>query len=688
MNEIRLSLGRRLLPWLLALALLVLAIVAGWRTLALREELTTQVRAQLEDELQDRITSWEDSLYEQLEGLLEDAAANPAHAWITEAGIRGKAEWFDSLYVWRTRQRRFSHGVLEEVAPQFLFPVPPADELDFVTGSPCSQRADIYEFPADVEPAEHARAVLAACSEEPMAVRLWLTSQLAVQLDKTHRMPDAALRVIEEGSGLDHDAMSLRAGIQKNLDPSRLVTQRLQRAEYLSKTGRDDLAFELYERTGREIVALDAPELRGVLDRVGMIVDKLDDASRTAEANRLDLLRLKAERRLRAYEEIGDRILPRSSSQTSEAPRFIYDQYSDPPFLLFYGPAGDGDMGVGLQMDQQRLLQDFLDKLRRSSLLRNYVDSVVVTEAGTGALVAGARRAGPVVVEVPFSRTLTHLRVGLRQEAVDARMAALDDQWVIPMIVVVFCVVLGVVALVAQLRADRQQLLLLVRQREFTTRVTHELKTPLAGIKVMAENLESGAYRSEREQRQAALRIVQEADRLAERVEEILAVARERKVPNPEPFDPEEAVLEAIDTWGPRLELGGVVLEADLDATEPIVGDMAAYRDAVGCLLDNALKYRDEGKEPSHVWLALRQDGKNVVLEVADDGIGVPADMREAIFEQFVRVEGNNRGKSGGHGLGLAQVKETAERHGGRVRCEDGTDGGAKFVLEIPSQAS
>jgi signal transduction histidine kinase len=125
-----------------------------------------------------------------------------------------------------------------------------------------------------------------------------------------------------------------------------------------------------------------------------------------------------------------------------------------------------------------------------------------------------------------------------------------------------------------------------------------------------------------------------------------------------------------------------VRLHADLHPTNSLVGDAAAVRDAVGCLLDNALKYRREGGE-SEVWLTLQQDGSEVVIDVIDNGLGVPPNMREAVFDRFVRIEGPNRGKSGGHGLGLAQVRDAAEAHGGSVACLEGKDGGARFVLRL-----
>jgi signal transduction histidine kinase len=123
---------------------------------------------------------------------------------------------------------------------------------------------------------------------------------------------------------------------------------------------------------------------------------------------------------------------------------------------------------------------------------------------------------------------------------------------------------------------------------------------------------------------------------------------------------------------------------ADLHPTDEVVGDMETLRDAISCLLDNALKYRREDRA-AHVWMKLEQTGRWVVVSVTDDGLGVPKEMRKSVFNQFVRVEGDNRGKAGGHGLGLAQVAQIARAHGGVARCEEGVDGGARFSLRLPA---
>ncbi len=86
------------------------------------------------------------------------------------------------------------------------------------------------------------------------------------------------------------------------------------------------------------------------------------------------------------------------------------------------------------------------------------------------------------------------------------------------------------------------------------------------------------------------------------------------------------------------------------------------------------------------MWLNVIDEDKFAVIEVIDNGMGVPLDQRKRIFEPFVRVEGSNRGKSGGHGLGLSQVVEIVRAHGGTIACEDGVDGGAKFVVRLPAR--
>jgi signal transduction histidine kinase len=670
---------RRAFPVVVGGMLIVLAATSLWGLLSVRSEMYVQVHTQLEAQLQDRVANWEDGIIGSLDEWREAAAVDPTEAWAAERRIHQKKPWFDALYIWQPARIQRVGREQHVVGGRFLFPLePPIQRI--ITEHPCLS-API----ASAGPIPAAIARVALCDAAPAPVRLYASTEVATHLQRLAELPGvdreallkAAIVVLERG--VDPKTVTLRDGISElGVDPIVLAAARTQRADVMEALGDHSGSIDAHYALGIEITELDAPEYRRLLLYVGHIVTALKDRKDTARTSRLEAAIAQADRRVRAYLEIRDRVLKRPPSQASEDARFIRDQYSETPFLLYLGPVQSADVGAAIQVDQSALVRDFLTVNKR------WRDTLLVVDL-SGKVLGGVHDGGPPAVETTFSRTLSHLRVGLTQAAIDERLAKLAPQWLIPAGVVVLCFAAGIVALRYQIEADRQLQALLVRQRDFTARVTHELKTPLAGIKIMAENLEAGRYRDASQARQMALSILQEADRLAARVNEILNVAKERKIPDPVPFDPEEVALEAIETWGPRLKRAGVELNADLDAAEPVLGDGDAMRDALGCLLDNALKYRREDRHDSQVWLTLRQDGDRVLYEVKDNGLGVPPDEREAIFERFVRVEGPNRGTAGGHGLGLAQVREVVEQHEGSVYCQDGEDGGAMFVVSLPA---
>jgi len=202
----------------------------------------------------------------------------------------------------------------------------------------------------------------------------------------------------------------------------------------------------------------------------------------------------------------------------------------------------------------------------------------------------------------------------------------------------------------------------------------------------MAENLELGAV-DPRMVEAFAGRIISESDKLTERIEEILAVARSRSPARPVPYDLGVLVEDVLKEWEPRFQDGGVALRRRIDPVDLAVGDVPLLRDCVVCLLDNAFKYRRPDHPRPMVEVLLRQEGRTAVLEVIDNGIGVPPNKRRAIFQPFARVEGPGRGKAGGHGLGLAFVADAVARHEGRVECTEGLGGGARFVVRLPLSA-
>lgn len=670
-------LGRRATSWVLVVAYVLIVAVAGRSVLALRDSQRAALTDQIETQLQDSVAAWEDALVQTLAVWMESAHAEVGRGMALQRQMRRRASWFDSLYVWEIPRRLASPG--EDAEPARI-EFPPAEIREDRAGSlsrPCVLRARILAADPMAPPELVAARFVVGCSREAPEIQLYAASEAASLLEN-HGMYGAALAALHAAK-LEPD-ITLAAAIAQGIPPFRVAIHRIQEAELLRQLGRDQDALDLLERVGAEIVALDAPNGGPLLRWVRHpILPQLAFGDRQAAAERLAGQLDRAERRLAAWHELDHRIatiVPRP--ETTELPQFIYDQYSDHPFVLYYG--FEGTRGVALQLEQDGLVDWFLES-RTLARLRPWL---VVTDK-SGRPVAGSPTAGNLPIRVPFRVVLSHLRVALDANGIEALTAELQGQWFGQIALVGLVAVLGFAALIGQFRADRQQAELLERQREFTTRVTHELKTPLAGIRVMAENLESGAFRDEAHVAEMASRIVAETDRLTDRVNEVLAAARERVVPEPQPFDPEEAVFAAIDQWGPRLEAAGVLFTAEVDPTAEVRGDPLALRDAIGCLLDNALKYRREDHPEPRVELTVQQVDRTVVLRVADNGLGVPPAQRTAIFERFVRIEGPNRGTAGGYGLGLAQVLEIVKAHGGVVRCEDGLDGGAAFVMELPA---
>ncbi|MFJ3978966.1 sensor histidine kinase [Streptomyces sp. NPDC090021] len=210
------------------------------------------------------------------------------------------------------------------------------------------------------------------------------------------------------------------------------------------------------------------------------------------------------------------------------------------------------------------------------------------------------------------------------------------------------------------------------RQRQFTADASHELRNPLAAVRSRLE-VALAAGRPDRESVGAALA---ETERLQRIAADLLLLARLDGGPPPRTEPVDLALLAAEDV----ARRGGarVALRLDARAPVPAAGDPARLERALANLVDNALRHAR-----SEVAVrAAEQDGW-AVLEVTDDGPGIPDADRDRIFERFVRLDSGRSRAGGGTGLGLAIAREIARAHGGDVRAWAAPDGGARLVLRI-----
>ncbi|WP_028311152.1 sensor histidine kinase [Derxia gummosa] len=213
---------------------------------------------------------------------------------------------------------------------------------------------------------------------------------------------------------------------------------------------------------------------------------------------------------------------------------------------------------------------------------------------------------------------------------------------------------------------------LIESQRSLLANASHELRSPLARLRMASEMLGASASPALRDEMR---RNIGELDQL---IEEILLASRlesARDVPfgEREPVDLAGLVAE-------EAAHAGVAVEA-VPATLP--GDARLLRRLVRNLIENALRYARKPGEDGGIEVLLRRDGDRAVIEVRDRGPGVPESDCERVFEAFYRVPGASE-REGGVGLGLALVRKIARHHGGEARCLPREGGGASFVVTLP----
>jgi signal transduction histidine kinase len=236
---------------------------------------------------------------------------------------------------------------------------------------------------------------------------------------------------------------------------------------------------------------------------------------------------------------------------------------------------------------------------------------------------------------------------------------------------------------VAQLRRAQE----LARLRsDFVAGVSHELRTPLAQIRLYADTLALGRADAEDRRVWSVDGLRRETTRLEHLVDNILQFARAAgpaQATAASSLDLSQAVHDAVESYRP-LALRHATIEYDGEPDVHVRAGPEAVRQIVGNLLDNAVKYGPRGQT---IGVRVYRAGARARIEVEDDGPGVPATERDAVWLMYRRGARATGSEVGGSGIGLAVVRRIVEAHGGEVRIEDAPDGGARFVLELPANS-
>lgn len=239
-------------------------------------------------------------------------------------------------------------------------------------------------------------------------------------------------------------------------------------------------------------------------------------------------------------------------------------------------------------------------------------------------------------------------------------------------------VVLITLFLVREIRRNEQQ-------DAFINAVTHELKTPVASIRLYLETLQTRAVDDKK--REDFYRIMlEDSNRLLETIEQILRTGRighASRKPNLSRIDLGGIVQECVDRVRTLHNLSGESLSYQPGSPMTILADLDEVRAAVSNLVDNAVKYSGSNVKVS-VEIAAT-DEKHVSVRVCDQGAGIPKTELKPIFKRFYRARGPAAPRVPGTGLGLYIVRSVAKRHGGRAWAEsEGPGRGSTFVLQLP----
>ena len=222
-------------------------------------------------------------------------------------------------------------------------------------------------------------------------------------------------------------------------------------------------------------------------------------------------------------------------------------------------------------------------------------------------------------------------------------------------------------------------------KNEFISNITHELKTPIATVSVAIEALRNFNASMDTERSKEYLDIsANELQRLSLLVDKVLKLSmfENREIDlKYEQMDMQELVHEVTSSMRLQFEKKNAVINISAEGQTYFEGDRLHMVSVVFNLLDNALKYSYDNP---HINILTTGTANRLSLEISDDGIGIPEEYREKIFEKFFRVPTGNLHNAKGYGLGLSYVAQVVKKHKGTIKVEPVDGGGSKFVITLP----
>ena len=224
------------------------------------------------------------------------------------------------------------------------------------------------------------------------------------------------------------------------------------------------------------------------------------------------------------------------------------------------------------------------------------------------------------------------------------------------------------------------------QRRRFVSDASHELKTPLASIRLLSDSIVQNEMDADT-MREFVTDIGNEAERLQRTTEKLLDLSRlddDIRI-IPEPVDVKQVAMDALSVLRPLAEERDVTVESDMDEGCVVMATADDMFHIVFNLLENAVKYN---VPDGQVTLSVRSDSEKVEIAVSDTGIGIPEEDRLNIFSRFYRVDKARSRENGGSGLGLSIVHDCVLAHGGEITVGQNKPRGSRFIVTFPRPTS
>ena len=220
-------------------------------------------------------------------------------------------------------------------------------------------------------------------------------------------------------------------------------------------------------------------------------------------------------------------------------------------------------------------------------------------------------------------------------------------------------------------------------RRDFVANISHELKTPIGAVGLLAEALQVASDEPD-QVRRFAKRLTKEADRLARITQEIIELSRLQAsdaLTSPTVVEIDHVVALAVDQNRVAAESSRVTIVSGGDTGAEVYGDEPLLAVALHNLIANAIQYSPKG---SRVGVGVKNADGIVEIAVTDQGIGIPDDELDRVFERFFRIDPARSRHTGGSGLGLSIVKHVVQNHGGDIRVWSQPGNGSTFTIRLP----